>query len=166
MKKIWRLPTKFLRLQNILAASYLLPPPHDCSSILLRWFVLINIFAPGYCSTRHHVTVILAYMVPYYILKNFAWRTSLTRLLQFHLNDHSWWVVSYSAAFFFSSQWLVHISIERCFVYNESTTGYLKNHWTNHRLVCTHYDAFSMLIPNMCTIVNKSEIFDIFLTIF
>ncbi len=37
-------------------------------------------------------------------------------------------------------------------------TGYLKNYWTKHRLVCTHFDAFSMLIPNMVTIFNNSDI--------
>ncbi len=26
---------------------------------------------------------------------------------------------------------------------------YLKNHWSKHRLVCTHFDAFFILIPNM-----------------
>ncbi len=40
-----------------------------------------------------------------------------------------------------------------------NTTGFLKNHWTKHRLVCTHFDAFSMLIPNMHTIFINFEIF-------
>ncbi len=40
--------------------------------------------------------------------------------------------------------------------------GYLKNHWTKHRLVCTHFDSFFMLIPNMVTKFNKSEIFENF----
>ncbi len=34
-------------------------------------------------------------------------------------------------------------------LYYENITGYLKNHCTKHRLVCTHSDALSMLIPNM-----------------
>ncbi len=46
----------------------------------------------------------------------------------------------------------------RWFVY-VNTTGYLKNHWTKHRLVCTHFDAFSMLIPNMGAKCNNFEIF-------
>ena len=29
------------------------------------------------------------------------------------------------------------------------TSGYLKNHWTNTRLVCTHLNPFFMLNPNM-----------------
>ena len=40
--------------------------------------------------------------------------------------------------------------------------GYLKNHWTKHRLVCTHFDAFSMLNPNMDMICDISEIFEFF----
>ncbi len=31
----------------------------------------------------------------------------------------------------------------------ENTTGYLKNHWTNHKACCTHFDVFSMLNSNM-----------------
>ncbi len=33
----------------------------------------------------------------------------------------------------------------------ENITGYLKNHWTKHRHVCTHSEAFFMPIPNMDT---------------
>ncbi len=36
----------------------------------------------------------------------------------------------------------------KCIVY-ENITSSLKNHWTKHRHVCIHFDAFSMLIPNM-----------------
>ncbi len=39
-----------------------------------------------------------------------------------------------------------------CFLWNG--TGYLKNHLTKHRLVCTHFDAFSILI--LCSIFNNS----------
>ncbi len=46
----------------------------------------------------------------------------------------------------------------RCLVY-ENITDYLKNHWTKHRLVRTHFDAFSILIPNMGIIFNNSDIF-------
>ncbi len=42
------------------------------------------------------------------------------------------------------------------FVY-EYTTGYLKNHWTKHRHVCTHFHAFSMTISNMSIMFNKSD---------
>ncbi len=49
----------------------------------------------------------------------------------------------------------------RCLIY-ENITGYLKNHWTKHRLVCTHSDAFSMLMPNMGTTLSNSEIFENF----
>ncbi len=45
---------------------------------------------------------------------------------------------------------------------SENITSYLKNHWTKHRLICTHFDAFSMLIPNMYRISYKSEMFEIF----
>ncbi len=41
-------------------------------------------------------------------------------------------------------------------------TGYLKNYWIKHRLVCIHFDAFSMLIPNMDMKINNFEIFDFF----
>ncbi len=33
-------------------------------------------------------------------------------------------------------------------IFYVKTTGYLKNHWTKHRHVCIHFDAFSMLISN------------------
>ncbi len=33
-----------------------------------------------------------------------------------------------------------------------------KNHWANDRLVCTHFDAFYILIPNMDTKCKISEI--------
>ena len=29
--------------------------------------------------------------------------------------------------------------------------SYLLNHWTKHTIVCTHFDAFSMLLPKMNT---------------
>ncbi len=32
--------------------------------------------------------------------------------------------------------------------------GYLDNYWTKHRHVCTHSDAYPMLIPNMGTVFN------------
>ncbi len=35
-----------------------------------------------------------------------------------------------------------------------------KNHWTKDKLVYTHVDAISTLIPNMGTIFNNSENFD------
>ena len=47
---------------------------------------------------------------------------------------------------------------------HENTTGYLKNHWTKHRLVCTHFDdAFSMLIPNMDTVFQNYQNYEHFL---
>ncbi len=42
----------------------------------------------------------------------------------------------------------------------ENITLDFKNHCTKHRLACTHFDAFSMLIPNMDIKVNISEIFE------
>ena len=45
--------------------------------------------------------------------------------------------------------------MERICLVHENTTSYLKNHWTKHRLVCTHFDAFFMLIPNMDMKVKK-----------
>ena len=30
--------------------------------------------------------------------------------------------------------------------FSQSSSGYLKNHWTNTRLVCTHFNAFLMFI--------------------
>ena len=47
---------------------------------------------------------------------------------------------------------------EKLLVY-ENITSYLKNHWTKYRLVCTHFNAFSMLILNMDTIFYSSKIF-------
>ncbi len=41
----------------------------------------------------------------------------------------------------------------------ENTTGCLKNHWTKHRLAGTHFDPYSMLIPNMGTIFNNCDFF-------
>ena len=41
---------------------------------------------------------------------------------------------------------------------SQNCWGYLKNHWTNTRLVCTHFNAFFLLNPNM---IIKFE-FDIF----
>ncbi len=38
--------------------------------------------------------------------------------------------------------------------------GYLKNHWTQHRLVCAHIDAFYILLPNIGIILNNSGIFE------
>ncbi len=43
-------------------------------------------------------------------------------------------------------------------------TGYLKNHWTKHGLVCTHFVAFFMLIPNMDMILTNSEIYENFMS--
>ncbi len=39
--------------------------------------------------------------------------------------------------------------------------GWLKNRWTEYGLVCTPFDAVSMLVPNMSTILknNNCEIF-------
>ena len=42
-----------------------------------------------------------------------------------------------------------NISIERRFHVNENITGYLKNHLTKHRFVCTRFDAIYMLNSNM-----------------
>ena len=36
--------------------------------------------------------------------------------------------------------------------------GHFKNHLTKHRHVCTHFDAFSKLIPNMDMNFNNSGI--------
>ncbi len=46
---------------------------------------------------------------------------------------------------------------------HENITCYLKNHWTKHGHVCTHFDAFSMLIPNMDMTRNNSKIFENFI---
>ena len=43
-------------------------------------------------------------------------------------------------------------------LYYENIADYLTNHWTKHRLVCIHFDAFSMLISNMDTTFDNSEI--------
>ena len=40
--------------------------------------------------------------------------------------------------------------------------AYLKNRCTKHRLVCTHFDAFSKLITNMGIILNNSDLFIFF----
>ena len=45
-------------------------------------------------------------------------------------------------------------SSRRCLVY-ENTTGYLKNHWTKHRLACIHFDAFFMLMASMITNIEQ-----------
>ncbi len=43
--------------------------------------------------------------------------------------------------------------------YSLYTIGYLKNHWTKHRLVCTHVDAFSkMILKIMGTLLTFSII--------
>ena len=34
-------------------------------------------------------------------------------------------------------------------IFSENCKGYLKNHWSNTRLVCTHLNAFFMLNPYM-----------------
>ncbi len=47
---------------------------------------------------------------------------------------------------------------ERCNV-QENNTGYLKNHWTKHWLVCTHFDAFLMLNLKMNINIKNSTIF-------
>ena len=39
---------------------------------------------------------------------------------------------------------------------------YPKNHWTKHGLVGIHFGAFFTIIPNMGTIFDDSEIFEIF----
>ena len=41
------------------------------------------------------------------------------------------------------------------FEFSQNTTGYLKNHWTNTRLVCTHLNAFLMLNSNMVMTFGK-----------
>ncbi len=42
----------------------------------------------------------------------------------------------------------------------ENITRYLKNHWTKYRLVCTHFGAFCMLMPNTGMKCIISEIFE------
>ncbi len=49
--------------------------------------------------------------------------------------------------------------MERRFLGYESISDHFKNHWTKHRLVCAHFDAFFMLIPNMGTFVEKFQLF-------
>ncbi len=58
----------------------------------------------------------------------------------------------------FTLQW--HRGFTEISRYVENITGYFKNHWTKHRHVCTHFDAFSMLMLNMGTSINNSEIFE------
>ncbi len=48
--------------------------------------------------------------------------------------------------------------MERRRLVYEDIPGYLKNHWTKHGLVCTHFNAFCMWIPNMSTIFYDSEL--------
>ncbi len=48
--------------------------------------------------------------------------------------------------------------MERRYLIYDNITGYLKNHWTKHRHVCTHFAAFTMLILNMD--MNITEIFE------
>ncbi len=46
----------------------------------------------------------------------------------------------------------------RCFAWETDTTGYLKNHWTKHRFICTHFEYF-LLIPNdMVTTFDSVQI--------
>ena len=50
------------------------------------------------------------------------------------------------------SQQATDLCIERVTIWNHFLKiqgDYLKNHWTNTRLVCTHLDAFSMLNPSI-----------------
>ncbi len=67
-----------------------------------------------------------------------------------HWSSHTPWIL-FPLNYMFQS-------MERCLVY-KNITGYLKNHWTRHRLVCTHFDEFSMLIPSMGTISYNSHNF-------
>ncbi len=53
----------------------------------------------------------------------------------------------------------INACINREDVVCENITSYLKNHWTKHRLVCNHFDAFSMLISNTDTVFDKLEFF-------
>ncbi len=74
----------------------------------------------------------------------------------------SLWVAAIKTLFcirdfdFDNARWLC--LMDRGLVY-ENITGYLKNHWTKHRLVCIHFDAFSEQIPNMDVKFNNSEFF-------
>ncbi len=36
-------------------------------------------------------------------------------------------------------------------VVHEIAMDHIKNHWTKHTLVCTHFDAFVILLPNVHT---------------
>ena len=58
---------------------------------------------------------------------------------------------------FYTSHSLMLHGIRMCCLWKN--TGNLKNHWTKHRLVCTHLDAFFMLIPNMGIIFYNFDIF-------
>ena len=63
--------------------------------------------------------------------------------------------------FFDKNDWcLLRFTVsQRVSIHNiENTKGYLKNRRTKHKLVCIHFDTFSMLIPNMGTIFNNSEL--------
>ncbi len=42
-------------------------------------------------------------------------------------------------------------------------SDYLKNHWTKHRHVCTHFYAFSLPTPNKDMKCNISEFFENFM---
>ena len=53
---------------------------------------------------------------------------------------------------------------ERKILYLNNIIRYMKNQWTKHRVVCTHSDAFSMLISNMGIISNNFEFFENCLT--
>ncbi len=45
-------------------------------------------------------------------------------------------------------------------IFMKYITCYIKNHWTKYRLVCTNFDALSMLIPDMYTNCDISKIFE------
>ena len=64
----------------------------------------------------------------HYFFNNFIWELGFNHTLQ--------------------SSHLLHISMEICLIC-ENITGYLKNHWAKQRHVCTHFDAFPTLVPNM-----------------
>ncbi len=49
-------------------------------------------------------------------------------------------------------------SMERLFT---NKYYYLKNHWTKHRLVCIHFDAFAMLILNLISKFSICFVFNI-----
>ena len=52
----------------------------------------------------------------------------------------------------------IHLNGQITLLFFENITGFLKNHWTKQRLVCTHSAPFSMLITNMGKIFYNSEI--------